>query len=58
MAKYKLRERVYWRGGFGSEPKKLATITGFGEKNGRKLVDLSNGHWAYTSQISKAKRRK
>jgi hypothetical protein len=49
--KYEVGQRVMWRGGFGTEAAKPATITGTGDKNGRPLYDLDNGHWAYETQI-------
>ena len=49
--KYIPGQRVMWRGGFGTEPAKPATIVDTGEKNGRPLYDLDNGHWAYETQI-------
>lgn len=48
---YTVGQTVLWRGGFGSNPERPARIVGFGEKNGRPLVDLDNGHWAYLTQI-------
>jgi hypothetical protein len=44
--------RVRLRPGFGADAPILATITGFGEKRGRKLVDYAGGTaWAYLDQI-------
>ena len=48
---YREGVRVIYRGGFGEGPEVEATITGTGEKNGRALVDLDDGHWAYLDQI-------
>jgi hypothetical protein len=48
---FQVGEIVMWRGGFGSDAPKLATITDLGEKNGRPLYDLDNGHWAYEYQL-------
>jgi hypothetical protein len=49
--KYEVGQKVMWRGGFGSDAPKLAKITGLGDKNGRPLYDLDNGHWAYEYQL-------
>lgn len=49
--RYGVGQRVMWRGGFGTEPAKPATIVGLGNKNGRPLYDLDNDHWAYETQI-------
>ena len=49
--KYAVGQRVMWRGGFGTEPAKPARIIGLGDKRGRPLYDLDNGHWAYETQI-------
>ena len=48
---YEVGDRVMWRGAFGAAVARPATITGLGEKNGRPLYDLDNGHWAYETQI-------
>lgn len=53
MQGFKVGEKVMWRGGFGMDPPKTATIRGFGEKNDRPLADLDNGHWAYLTQLEK-----
>lgn len=50
-ARYQIGDRIVYRGDFGTGPQTSATVTGTGQKNGRSLVDLDNGHWAYTSQI-------
>jgi hypothetical protein len=52
--KYKFRkgQRVQWRGGFGRDGAKPALIAGTGEKNGRPVYDLDNGHWCYEEQLS------
>lgn len=43
---------VMWRGGFGTDEPKLATIIGHGEKNDKPVYDLDNGHWCYQDQLS------
>jgi len=45
---------VWWRGAWGTEPPELARVTGHGTKNGRALVHLDNGHWAYAEHVSVA----
>jgi hypothetical protein len=44
-------DRVNYRGGWGSQPAKAATITGIGFKNGRPVYDLDDGHWCYDDQV-------
>ena len=44
-------DTVEYRGAFGAGPVRQATILDFDEKNGKRLVDLDNGHWAYLNQI-------
>lgn len=47
--------RVFYSGAWGSRVPQLATITGYGEKNGRLVYDcrLDNGacHWGYANQF-------
>lgn len=52
---YEVGQTVMWRGGFGTDIPLPARIVGFGSKNGRALVDLDNGHWAYLDQIQAVK---
>jgi hypothetical protein len=54
LPKFAVGERVWWKGGFGRYDQKLATVTGNdGEKNGARVYDLDNGHWAYADQLAK-----
>jgi hypothetical protein len=48
---YEIGQRVMWSGGWGTYPPVAATITGNGEKNGKPVYDLNNGHWAYEYQL-------
>ena len=45
--------RVSYRGGFGTDPASVATVTGTGEKNGRVVYMLSDGHWCYGYQVER-----
>lgn len=49
--RFKVGDQIEHRPGFGMLPPELAVITGLGEKNGRPLYDLANGHWTYEQQI-------
>jgi len=58
----KMREgsKVMVRGGFGTEPARLATVTGLDAdiKNGRpgidyEVVNTGEGRWAYLDQVVK-----
>lgn len=49
--KYEVGQKVMWSGAWGTQPSKPAVITGTGEKNGKPLYDLDNGHWAYEYQL-------
>lgn len=52
-------DTVEYRGAFGSGPLALAIILETGdEKNGRPLVALNDGHWAYEDQIVRVVQRK
>ena len=44
-------DRIRYRGEWGRGPLQEATVTGLGEKNDQRLVDLDDGHWAYLYQI-------
>ena len=48
---YKVGQRVMWRGAWGTEPPKPATVVDTGEKNGEPVYDLDNGRWAYEYQL-------
>lgn len=48
---FEVGQRVLWRGGFGSDPERVAVIVGNGTKNNRPVYDLDNGHWAYEDQL-------
>ena len=39
MSKLKIGDKVWWRGGFGSEPRKLATVSGIEITGGYKYGD-------------------
>jgi hypothetical protein len=49
---YEIGQTVIWRGGWGSQEPAFARIVDLGEKNGRPVYDLDNGHWAYEYQLS------
>ena len=49
--KYAIGNRIEYRPAFGTAAPVVVTIEGLGEKNGRPLYDLNNGHWAYEFQI-------
>lgn len=49
--KFRIGQTVIWRGGWGTQPPKSARIVDTGEKNGRAVYDLDNGHWAYEYQL-------
>ncbi len=52
-------DTVEYRGAFGSGPLQLAVVLNTGdEKNGKPLVDLNDGHWAYLNQIVRVVQRK
>ena len=51
LNEFKIGQRVMWRGSWGTDPAKPATITGKGTKNGRPVYDLDNGHWCYENQL-------
>ena len=74
MAKLKIGDKVMWRGAWGAEPAKEATVTNmqlcavgskYGKdiksadwetvRNGKIVVSLDNGHWAYGTQLSPIK---
>ena len=50
---FRIGDFIEYRGAWGSGPLARARITGTGMKNGRQLVDLSDGHWAYLDQIER-----
>jgi len=51
-------DTVEYRGAFGSGPLQLAIVLTTGEfKNGKPLVDLNDGHWAYLNQIVRVVKR-
>lgn len=50
--KFTVGDRVMWRGGWGTQAKRRARIIDIGEKNGRPVYDLDNGHWAYEYQLT------
>jgi hypothetical protein len=44
--------RVVLRPGFGMDAPVVATVSGFGIKNGRHLIDYDDGtRWAYLDQV-------
>lgn len=43
---------VLWWGGFGMDRPRVAYVMdNTGEKNGERVYDLDNGHWAYEYQL-------
>ena len=48
---YEIGQEVMWSGGWGREAPKPAKIIDTGEKNGKPVYDLDNGHWAYEYQL-------
>ena len=48
---YQVGQEVMWSGGWGREAPKPAKIIDKGEKNGKPVYDLDNGHWAYEYQL-------
>lgn len=44
-------DTILYRGAFGLGPQQDAVITGFDEKNFRRLAGLNDGHWCYLNQI-------
>lgn len=54
-ARFKVGDRVLYRGCWGAFPEEPATITGIGTKNGRRVYDLDNNHWGYEDQLTKAR---
>lgn len=54
---FKIGEKAWYRGAWGSEPARLCTITGEGEKRGRVVYDcqLESGatHWGYSDQFAR-----
>lgn len=48
---YEIGQEVIWRGGWGREAPQPAKIIDVGEKNGKPVYDLDNGHWAYEYQL-------
>jgi len=49
-------DRVNYSGGFGSEESQPGKITGFGSKNGKRVIDVitdkGSEHWGYVDQFS------
>ena len=50
MNKLKIGSIVKVRGGFGLDHEEYIEISGFGEKNGKKLIEYGF-RWAYYNQI-------
>jgi hypothetical protein len=48
---FQIGQQVAWSGGFGTQTPRLATVVDIGEKNGKPVYDLDNGHWAYGYQL-------
>ena len=47
MSKLKIGDKVWWRGGFGSDPRKVATVTGIEITRGYKYGDsVEEVDWA------------
>lgn len=52
-------DTVEYRGAFGSGPLQLAVVLDTDdEKNGKPLVGLNDGHWAYLNQIVRIVKRR
>ena len=49
--KYEEGQVVRYRGGFGNGQIETVTIIDLGDKNGKPVYDLDNGHWAYEYQL-------
>lgn len=52
---YETGQEVMWSGSWGRQAPKPAKIIDKGEKNGKPVYDLDNGHWAYEYQLERAK---
>ncbi len=48
--KFKVGDKVFYRGGWGTEAQVSCEITGVGEKNGLVVYDNSLGHWGFVEQ--------
>jgi len=51
--KFRIGERVIWRGAWGQEPPREALVIGRGHRDGEMVYDLASGHWAYERQLSR-----
>lgn len=58
MTKFKVGDRVIYRGAWNSQPGIETTITGIGEKNDRVVYDTDNEHWGYEDQFDALDTRK
>lgn len=52
---YQVGQEVMWSGGWGTQAPKPAKIIDIGEKNGKPVYDLHNGHWAYEYQLKEVR---
>ena len=48
---YEIGQEVMWSGSWGTRAPQPAKIIDTGEKNGKPVYDLDNGHWAYEYQL-------
>ena len=49
----KVGDTIEYRGAFGLGPLTTAKVTEFDTKNGKHLVSLNDGHWAYLNQVER-----
>lgn len=52
MNRFKIGQKVWYRGGWGNQAPVPTTITGVGEKNDQVVYDNDLSHWGYESQYS------
>jgi len=50
--KFRIGERVIWRGAWGQEPPREALVIGRHYEGNEPVYDLASGHWAYERQLS------
>jgi hypothetical protein len=49
--KFNIGDQVLWRGSWGRNAPAPVKIIDLGEKDGKPVYDLENGHWAYEYQL-------
>jgi hypothetical protein len=52
--KFNIGDQVLWRGSWGRNAPAPVKIIDLGEKDGKPVYDLENGHWAYEYQLEVA----